>query len=226
TVPHRVLRRRSHHARRRRPPAHGHPRRARRHRHRRRPLPPGGQGRGARRDRRRFHPFDLSMLRAMLARRAPHLGAAAFGFAVFLVCGGAGILPPGNVAWIPPGTDWGYQWVAWLYFRHAPWGLPLGAIPGLFHPAGLTLANADGIPWLAAAAKLASPILPEPSQYIGPWLALCFVLQGWLGARIAECFTRSRVGIAAGGALFALAPVLLNRLKHPALCAHFLVLYG
>ncbi len=162
----------------------------------------------------------------MLARRWPHLGAAAFGFAVFLAFGGGTILPPGNVAWIPPGSDWGYQWVAWLYFRHAPWDLPLGAIPGLFHPAGLTLANADGIPWVAAAAKLLSPVLPEPSQYIGVWLAACFALQGWFGARLAECFTRSRVGIAAGGALLTLAPVLLNRLKHPALCAHFLVIYA
>jgi hypothetical protein len=165
-------------------------------------------------------------MRSFLARRGPHVAAAAFGLGVFLAVGGGKIVPPGNVAWIPPGSDWGYQWVAWLYFRHAPWALPLGAIPGLFHPAGLTLANADGLPWFATLAKLLSPILPEPCQTLGVWLALCFVLAGWFGARLAACFTRSPVGVAAGGALFAVAPVLLNRLKHPALCAHFVLLWG
>jgi hypothetical protein len=92
------------------------------------------------------------------------------------------------------------------------------------HPVGTTVGYMDGIPWLAFGAKLASPVLPENWQHIGLWLALCFTLQGWFGARLVAAFTTSRLAIFAGGALFVAAPILLTRTVHEALCAHFLLL--
>ena len=165
-------------------------------------------------------------MRRFLQQYGPALLAAAFGVTVFLAMGGGRILPPGNVAWIPPGSDWGYQWVGWLYFRHAPWGLPLGETPGLFWPAGSTLANSDAIPWVGVLAKLLSPILPEPAQYTGLWLCLCFALQGWFGARLVAKLSPSPIAQVAGGALLVLAPVLLQRLRHQALCGHFFILWA
>jgi hypothetical protein len=65
-----------------------------------------------------------------------------------------------------------------------------------------------------------------PFQYLGPWLLLCFALQGFCGARLVRIWSNSTVHQAAGGVLFALLPTLLNRTVHPALCAHFLLLWA
>jgi Family of unknown function (DUF6311) len=150
--------------------------------------------------------------------------AAAFGGLVFLAIGGGAVLRPTGTGWIRPGSDWGYHWVGWLYFRNAPWGYPIGDTPNLFYPVGTTVGLMDGIPWVAVLAKLASPLLPSDWQHIGLWLGVCFVLQGWFGARLTATLGTSRAAIAAGGALFTVAPVLLHRVHHEALCAHFLLL--
>jgi hypothetical protein len=155
----------------------------------------------------------------------PKLAAALFGVAVFVALGGAPILDPGHTSWILK-SDWGYHFIAWLFYRQSPWQLPVGAIPNLFHPIGTTIGFNDGIPWLALLAKLASPILPDPAQYAGPWLGLCYALQGWFGARLARTVGARPVAAALAGALLTLAPFLTHRLNHEALCAHWLILWG
>jgi hypothetical protein len=159
-----------------------------------------------------------------LPRRWPELVAAAFGVLVFLSRGGAIALSPTHVSWLRPGSDWGFHFTGWEFFRHAPWGWPLGAIPGLLWPVGTTIGYMDGLPWLAFVLKLASPVLPDPIQYIGLWLCACYALQGWFGARLVAALSPSRIAAVFGGGLFVLAPVLLHRLVHEALCAHFLLL--
>ena len=67
--------------------------------------------------------------------------------------------------------------------------------------------------------KLASPLLPARFQYIGLWLAACFALQGWFGARLAGLACHRPAFRALGGALFALAPPLTQQLGHDTLCA-------
>jgi hypothetical protein len=162
-------------------------------------------------------------LQAWVTAHWPYLAAAGFGFAIFCVIGGDRILLPTHTRWIKPGTDWGYHWVGWLFFRKAPWGFPIGDTPNLFHPVGTTVGFMDGIPWLAVTAKIVSPILPDNWQHIGLWLAACFTLQGWFGARLTATVTESKPAIALGGALLTFTPVLVHRLQHEALCAHFLI---
>ena len=67
-------------------------------------------------------------------------------------------------------------------------------------------------------------LLPEPSQYLGAWLLLCFVLQGVFGVLLLRLATPDWRLQLLGAALFVQTPALFNRLGHPALCAHWLLL--
>ncbi len=154
----------------------------------------------------------------------PALLAAAFGVLWFILSHGDRTLNPGQVDWLMVG-DWSQHLTGWLFFRNEPLlGLPLGAVPGLAHPLGTTLGYMDSIPLVALLLRPFAGLLPFPFQYIGPWLALCFALQGYLGARLTALFTPNLAAHFLGGALFALAPVLMWRLGHDSLCAHWLLL--
>ncbi len=168
------------------------------------------------------------MARARLAHAWPALAAAAIGLAWFLVHVGPAVLDPGNVAWLMNG-DWAANYLGWAFFRHAPLGLPLGDNPIYPVPAGSTLGFTDSIPIVGVLLRPIASLLPDDFQYVGPWLALCFGLQGFIGAKLVRLATPHPVAQAAGGALFALAPPLLHRVVgpntgHASNTAHWLVL--
>lgn len=171
---------------------------------------------------------SLSDLLARLPPAVPCAVAALFGLAVFLFgYDGLRIANPTNVTWMLPGSDYAYHHAGWVFYRHAEWSLwPLGDIPDFQYPAGTTVGFMDGIPWVAVPMKLVAPLLPEHWQYIGPWLGLCFTLQGWFGARLAQAIAPRicPVTAALAGAFFVISPILFVRLVHEALCAHFLLL--
>jgi hypothetical protein len=150
--------------------------------------------------------------------------AAAFGVFWFIQAHGDRTLDPGQVDWLMVG-DWSQHLTGWLFFRNESLlQLPLGAIPSLAHPLGTTVGYMDSIPLVALVLRPLAGVLPFPFQYIGPWLALCFALQGYVGARLTALFTPNPVAHFLGGALFTLAPVLMWRLGHESLCAHWLLL--
>lgn len=170
-------------------------------------------------------------LRVALERLPPFvpcLAAALFGLGIFLFgFDGLRIVNPARVTWMVPGTDYAFHHAGWVFYRHAEWSLwPLGDIPDFQYPAGTTVGFMDGIPWVAVPMKLLAPLLPEHWQYIGPWLCLCFTLQGWFGARLAQAIAPRVAPITAAlaGALFVISPILYFRLVHEALCGHFLLL--
>jgi hypothetical protein len=120
--------------------------------------------------------------------------------------------------------DWGAHQLGWLFFRNDPWMFPIGRYRSLLYPVGSTLGFSDSIPVMAIVAKVFSPLLPRDFQYIGPWLASCFMLQGYVGAKLAGTFWRDAASKTMAGMLFVTAPTLLLRLGHPSLCAHWLLL--
>ncbi len=140
---------------------------------------------------------------------------------VYLV--GRSTIDPTSVEWMLSG-DWAPPLFGWLYSREAPWGLPLGQAPGYLYPVGTSLAYTDGTPWLGTFFKVLSPVLPRAFQVHGLWLALCFLLQGFFGARIVACISSRPLHQLLGGALFVLSPTLNMRLGHLSLCSHWLVL--
>jgi len=122
--------------------------------------------------------------------------------------------------------DWGQHVMGWLLFRQAPWGVPLGELPNYGYPVGTSIALTDSLPLLSLSLKPLSTLLPDDFQFVGVWLAFCFVMQGVFGARLCALLTSDRLAAALGGMLFVTAPVLSHRVGHDTLCAQFLVLWA
>jgi hypothetical protein len=155
--------------------------------------------------------------------RWPRYAAALFGFAWFLAIGGGPTLDTRNFLWLLAG-DWLQHWLGWLFFQQDPWSFPLGRISSLLYPVGTNIGFTDSNPLVAIPLKLFAGLLPKYFQFIGPWLAACFVLQGYVGAALTSVVTRRPWQQFLGGCLFALSPVLAARLGHDTLCAHWLIL--
>jgi hypothetical protein len=153
------------------------------------------------------------------------MAGAAFGAAFFIWIAGVRVIAPTEVDWTFK-LDWRVHFLGWHFFRHEPWHLPPGRIDGYFVPLGTAIGFTDSIPLAAFALKPFVAFLPMPFQYLGAWLLLCYALQGVFGVLIARLFTPSALLQVLSGASLVLIPTLLMRLDHPALCAHWLLLWA
>jgi hypothetical protein len=152
------------------------------------------------------------------------LYALFFGLSAFLLVTGGRILDPSNISWLAQG-DPATSYLGWAFFADAPWGFPLGANPDYGLELGSSIVYSDSIPLLALVFKLFRSLLPRPFQFLGLWLALCFVLQSYFGYRLTSLITRDRLMRAAGTVFFVFCPPLLWRLHgHYALFGQWLVL--
>jgi len=154
--------------------------------------------------------------------RSYALGGA-FGLMFFTCILGIDRIDPTTVGWLMVG-DWAQHYLGWEMYRHEGLNLPPGRITGLWHPVGTSIVFTDSLPLLAMPLSVLSPWLPEQFQYIGAFMALSFVLQGALAARLAQ-----HAGLQAGAQLlvallFVNAPFLIARLGHDTLTAHWTLL--
>lgn len=148
------------------------------------------------------------------------------GAAFNLIIGGTRLIDPREFGWLMK-LDWRIHFLGWHFFRGEPWHWPPGRIEGYFHaPDGTAIAFTDSIPLVALVLKPLSSLLPMPFQYIGLWLLACFILQGVFGVLLTRVWTRDVVHQLLGAALFVTIPTLLIRVGHPALCAHFILLWA
>lgn len=120
--------------------------------------------------------------------------------------------------------DWAQHTLGWLFFRHESLSLPVGALHSFLYPIGTTLGYMDAIPWLAIMLRPFSAWLPADFQYLGLWLILCSAALAYVGARIAALSTPHWEQQALAGTLSAMAPTLVDRIIHPALCGHVFIL--
>ena len=111
----------------------------------------------------------------MTSPRWPRYAAAFLGFAWFLQIGGGPTLNPTHKTLIMSG-DWMQHWFGWLMFRREEWTFPLGAISGMPYPIGTTVGYTDSNPLVSLLLKPFSGLLPQEFQFIGLWLAFCFVM--------------------------------------------------
>jgi uncharacterized protein DUF6311 len=154
------------------------------------------------------------------------LVAAAGGASLFLWVFGWTAIDPTSIAWLMR-SDWRFQFLGRQFFRQEPRSWRPGLIDGYNRaPPGSSIGLTDSIPLVAFALNPLHAVLHMPFRYLGAWLLACFALQGFCGALIVRIWSASVLHQAAGGILFALLPTLLNRTPHPALSAHFLLLWA
>jgi hypothetical protein len=153
------------------------------------------------------------------------LAAALLGGAVVIWAGGPRLIDPREIGWVMRG-DWQTHFLGWHFFRNEPWHWPPGLITGMLEPVGTSLGYTDSIPLAAFVMKPFAEWLPNPFQYLGLWLLVCFALQAFFGALLASTWTPRRSLQLLAAMLFVFLPPLAGRIAHPALCAHWLLLWA
>jgi hypothetical protein len=166
-----------------------------------------------------------------MPRRSVWEGVLAFamGAAIMLFVFGPGVVPPWRTGWMlsgQVGPDPVQYWLGWAFFRADEWRWP----PGLNPRYGLELSSsvfyADSIPLLAFVFKALRGVV-HVEQYWGLWILACGGLMALMAWRLIGLATQDPLARLAGAFLFALQPMLINRLGgHLALGGQFLVLMG
>jgi len=152
-----------------------------------------------------------------------YLLGGAVGLLFFISILGIDRADPGYVSWLMYG-DWAQHYLGWEMFRHEGLNWPPGRINGLWHPVGTSVVFTDSLPLLALPLRLVSDWLPPQFQYIGAFLALSFILQGALAARLAHSAGLGVSGQLLVALLFVNTPFLHARVNHDTLTAHWLLL--
>ncbi len=168
--------------------------------------------------------MSMTPLRPSPAARATPVLGAIVGALFFLWLAGTRGIDPTEVGWAMK-YDWATHYFGWKYFRNEPWQWPPGTVSGYNAPIGTAIGLTDSLPLLAYLFKPLAPWLPADFQYLGAWELLCFALQGAFGARLIARRSADPVIQLLGATLFVLMPVMLARIAHAALCAHWLILW-
>lgn len=140
-------------------------------------------------------------------------------------------------AWLDPSaTDWlmhgdaAQHYLGWAMFRAESWQWPPGAIESLRYPLGSSVFFTDSNPLYALVLKPFHTVLPTPFQYIGLQYLINWTLLGLLTAATLRLVIPAEGDAAASGQLLAqslaalllvLAPVLIARVFHDTLTAHW-----
>jgi hypothetical protein len=165
-------------------------------------------------------------MRSSASRKWPaalfHLVAALLFFLAVL---GPRPLLPTNIAWLMS-DDRAFHYLGWAFFRSDAWHFPLTRIDTLLWPIGTTAVHTDAIPLLALPLKLLRALLPQPFQYFGLFLLLCWFLQAHIAFRLLRLLAVPLESALIGSLFFLCSTTLLWRLWHVALCAHFLILWS
>src|SRR5687768_16387298 len=99
---------------------------------------------------------------------------------------GLGMLIPTNIGWLMK-WDLATQVMGTNFYRHEPWGFPLGKINNYFYPLGTNIGLTE-IPLMTMIIKLLSPVLPEDFQYVGLFLFSCHVLTAYYSLKLFQLF--------------------------------------
>jgi hypothetical protein len=159
-----------------------------------------------------------------LANCVASILAATLGLTAFSLSLGLSIANPWHTAWVLTDGDHRIHFLGWHMFRHESWRSPPGAIYSFGYPVGTSIAYTDSIPLIAFPLKLATPILNGDFQYLGLWLLLSHVLQGFVAVLLLRTQTTNPVLLVLGAAMFVMSPALIFRYGHPALTPHWILL--
>jgi len=147
-----------------------------------------------------------------------------FGSLAFYIVVGPKAFDPTNLEWIN-GIDPIQHYLGWAFYRFGPWTLPLGLNPQFGLEISSSIVFSDSIPLVAILLKPFSAWLPDPFQYLGLWVYICLVLQGYFGFLLMSLMTQKLALKILGMGLLVFAPPMLWRIGlHAALVSHFLIL--
>lgn len=146
------------------------------------------------------------------------------GILAFLAIAGPRFLDPTNVAWLV-GGDPLQHYLGWAFYRNGPWTWPVGLNPLYGMEFSNSIVFTDSIPLLAIPFKAISSILPNPFQYLGLWVLLCFVLQAYFAFRLIGLISSGIAIQILGSIFFVFSPPLIFRMSlHESLMGHFIIL--
>jgi hypothetical protein len=135
------------------------------------------------------------------------------GVSAFILITGGKIVWPTNINWLFLHGDNTTSFDAWQFFRHTPiFQNPLGAIYPYGMGMGGSIIYSEPLFIFAFPFKLISSFLPNPFQYSGLWILLCFILQAIFSWKLLEKITSDRWLKLFGSLFFILAPAFLWRL--------------
>lgn len=132
------------------------------------------------------------------------------GVSAFILITGGKIVWPTNINWFFLHGDNTTSFDAWQFFRHTPiFQNPLGAIYPYGMGMGGSIIYSEPLFIFAFPFKLISSFLPNPFQYSGLWILLCFILQAIFSWELLEKITPDRWLKLFGSLFFILAPAFL-----------------
>jgi hypothetical protein len=151
--------------------------------------------------------------------------AITLGILAFFLVVGPTTLNPLNENWLLVGNDVTQHYLGWVFFRHSPWSFPIGLNPTNGLEFSSSIVYSDSIPILAFIFKFLSPILPEPFQYMGFWLCLCFILHAYFTWKLVALISSYFWVRFFSTILFLFSPILLFRtdMEKPQV-GHFFIL--
>lgn len=134
-------------------------------------------------------------------------------------------LDPRSFKWLMiVGSDWASDYIMWLYYLNADWFFPLGLFDGLAYPLISSVGLTGGIPLISIPFKLIYPYLNQDVQLYGIYIFVCFYLQGYFSYKLLKCFFDDNIGVILSSLFFVLSPVLIDRIGHLNLTAHFIII--
>ena len=130
-----------------------------------------------------------------------------------------------NINWLLKARhDWGAHYLGFSFYRISDWSFPLGNINKWYYPIGTNVGLTDSIPLFAIPFKVLSPILPQDFQYIGLFILVSYILNGYFTVKFARLFTTNKLLILFATLFVLISPIVIYRAIHPSLCAHWLII--
>lgn len=115
--------------------------------------------------------------------------------------------------------------LGWLHFLHEPWQWPLGRLSQPMYELSNSLSLMDAVPLVSMLLK-ALGVPDGIYQFHGYWFLLCYLLQAHGAYLLMRLHYRDWQRIAFGMAFLCFSPILIYRVGHVSLCAHWIVLYS
>ena len=169
----------------------------------------------------------MKTTRLRLKITAPMFSAIiGFAFAIYLI--GFRHFLPWNYSWLYSKGDGALTQLGFEFFRKAPlvqW--PITAIPKYVAGSNMIIPTENAVSNIFA--KIIGILVPVNFQFVGLWVALCFALQGYFGAKLIGRFVDSSSSIVFGSLFFVLSPALLYRvgvMNHYHLGSHWMILFA